>query len=76
MRDCRNVATYGPAMKSSSRHEINNVLAAMMAEVQILQMDQLAPEQAEGLDRILSQIRRLRDLLRAVECPAPDATTE
>lgn len=76
MPDCRKVATYGPAMKPSSRHEINNVLAAMMAEAQLLQMDQLAPGQAAGLDRILSHIRRLRDLLRAVESSAPDATTE
>ncbi len=39
-------------MTPSIRHEVNNVLAALMAEVQLLQMDRLTPEQAGALDRI------------------------
>jgi len=61
-------------MTPSSRHEINNVLAAMMAEAQLLQMDRLTPEQAAGLDRIVSHTRRLRELLRAVETSTPEPT--
>ena len=62
-------------MTSSARHEINNVLAALMAEAQLLQMDQLTPDQMGGLDRIVSHTRRLRDLLRAVEPTAPEPHT-
>lgn len=76
MPACLNSVAYGPVMTPSSRHEINNALAAMMAEVQLLQMDQLAPEHAAGLERILSHIRRLRDLLRMVEFLDPSATKE
>ncbi len=63
-------------MTASTRHESNNVLAAMMAEAQLLQMDRLTPEQAAGLDRIVSYTRRLRDLLRAVDVSAPEAPAE
>jgi signal transduction histidine kinase len=65
-----------PAMTPSIRHEINNVLAALMAEVQLLQMDRLTPEQAGGLDRILTQVRRLRDLLGTVTLTAPEPPAE
>jgi signal transduction histidine kinase len=58
------------------RHEINNVLAALMAEVQLMQMDHLTPEQADALDRILLQTRRLRDLLRTVTLTAPEPPAE
>jgi nitrogen-specific signal transduction histidine kinase len=51
-------------MEPSVRHEINNVLAALMAEAQLLQMEDLTPDQASGADRIVSHTRRLRDLLR------------
>lgn len=69
-------AIYQPAMTPSMRHEINNVLAALMAEVQLLQMDRLAPEQASALDRILLQTRRLRDLLRTVTLTAQEPPAE
>jgi signal transduction histidine kinase len=63
-------------MTPSIRHEINNVLAALMAEVQLLQMDRLTAEQAGALDRILLQTRRLRDLLQTVTITAPEPPAE
>lgn len=74
--DCRVAAIYQPAMTPSMRHEINNVLAALMAEVQLMQMDHLTPEQADALDRILLQTHRLRDLLRTVTLTAPEPPAE
>lgn len=58
-------------MDSKTRHEINNVLAALMAEAQLLQMEDLTPEQAGGAERIVAHSRRLRDLLRALQPPTP-----
>lgn len=63
-------------MTPSIRHDVNNVLAALMAEVQLLQMDRLSPEQAGALDRILLQTRRLRDLLKTVTVDAPEPPAE
>jgi nitrogen-specific signal transduction histidine kinase len=62
-------------MTPTTRHEINNVLAALMAEAQLLQMDELTPEQMQGTDRIVSHARRLRDLLRSVQS-TPEAAAE
>ena len=62
-------------MTSSIRHEINNVLAAQMAEAQLLQMDSLTPDQMSGLDRIVGHTRRLRDLLRMLAPVAADPPT-
>lgn len=61
-------------MTPAQRHEINNVLAALMAEAQLLQMDNLTAEQMETADRIVSHARRLRDLLRP-PAPVPDDST-
>lgn len=61
-------------MTSSERHEINNVLAALMAEAQLLQMEDLNPEQQGGVDRIVSHTRRLRDLLRPPQPANSDLT--
>ena len=63
-------------MTPSVRHEINNVLAAVMAEAQLLQMDTMTAEQAAGLDRIVSHTRRLRDLFKAAEPSGPAPTAE
>jgi hypothetical protein len=63
-------------MDATTRHEINNVLAALMAEAQLLQMEDLTPEQAIGADRVVSHSRRLRDLLRSLNPPAPDPALE
>jgi hypothetical protein len=52
-------------MTSSERHELNNVLAALLAEAQLLQLDPLPPEQTEGVNRVVEHARRLKDLLRA-----------
>jgi nitrogen-specific signal transduction histidine kinase len=67
---------FRPKMLPSVRHEINNVLAALMAEAQLLQMEELTPEQMNGADRIVSHSRRLRDLLRVVQPAEPDPHTD
>lgn len=59
----------GP-MTPSARHELNNALAALMAETQLLQMDEtLERDQVESVNRIVSHARRLRDLLRTFDAP-------
>jgi len=57
-------------MTPSIRHEFNNVLAALMAEAQLLQMDLLTEEQAAGLERLMSHARRLRDLSKTINMTA------
>jgi nitrogen-specific signal transduction histidine kinase len=59
-------------MEPKVRHEINNVLAALMAEAQLLQMEDLTPDQAGGAERIVSHARRLRDLLRETAVDSSD----
>jgi len=61
-------------MTAPDRHEINNVLAALMAEAQLLQMDTLTEEQSQGIDRIVAHTRRLRDLLRPPQQATSDLT--
>lgn len=51
-------------MTSTERHQINNVLAALLAEAQLLEMEPLPPEQSAGVERVVAHARRLRDLLR------------
>ncbi len=63
-------------MPPSIRHEFNNILAALMAEAQILQMDKLTEEQAAGLDRLMAHARRLRDLSRTIGMTAPEPPAE
>lgn len=53
-------------MTSAERHEINNVLAALLAEAQLLQLDELPAEQSEGVDRVVAHARRLTELFRAL----------
>lgn len=60
----------GYPMTSSERHEINNVLAALLAEAQLLQLDPLPPEQSVGVDRVVAHARRLTELLRPKPAPA------
>jgi signal transduction histidine kinase len=62
-------------MEPTVRHEINNVLAALLAEAQLLQMEDLTPEQAEGAERVVSHARRLRDLLKAAAHAASGTIT-
>jgi signal transduction histidine kinase len=48
---------------SRARHDINNPLTSALAEVQLLQMDDLGGEAASSLQVVLDQLRRIRDLV-------------
>lgn len=74
--DFRLTAVRRCAMTPSTRHEINNVLAALMAEAQLLQMESLPPDVVGGVDRVVLHTRRLRDLLRTDRSPAPELPAE
>ena len=49
------------------RHAFNNPLTALMAELQLLQMDVREAETRAAVDRMLELVRRLTELSRALE---------
>ena len=57
------------------QHDINNPLAGLLAEVQLLQMEELTPEQRASTDRILNLCRRIVGLVRRLDAlgEAPDS---
>ena len=52
------------------QHDINNPLAGLLAEVQLLQLDQLTPEQRAATERILELCRRVVVLVRRLDALA------
>jgi len=54
-----------------ARHDINNPLAAALAETQLLLMDVEDGEVRSSLQTIQEQIRRIRDLLSALKLARP-----
>lgn len=61
------------------RHEVNNALATILAEGQLLERDAVLthPEDRESLQSILQQTRRIRDRIdRLVNLTHPPAVTE
>ena len=52
------------------QHDINNPLAGLLAEVQLLQLEELTPEQRASTDRILNLCRRLVGLVRRLDALA------
>ena len=55
----------------AGRHDINNPLAAGMAETQLLLMDVTDPETRRALMTIEEQMRRIRDLVASLRLPLP-----
>jgi signal transduction histidine kinase len=51
------------------RHDLANPLAAILAEAQLLLLDEasLAPETVEGLHQIEALARRMREMLQATK---------
>jgi signal transduction histidine kinase len=47
------------------QHTLNNPLAALLAESQLLEMEPLPPDQQESVRRIVELCRRLIELVRA-----------
>ena len=59
------------------RHEVNNALAAIMAEAQLLQQDgDLTPEQDTAMRQILEMSRRVRDSMDRLSTTTRAPTTE
>ncbi|MBX3174317.1 MAG: hypothetical protein KF709_07880 [Gemmatimonadaceae bacterium] len=48
----------------SLKHTLNNPLGAILAELQLLEMEDLTPAQREGIERAIAQVRRLVGLIR------------
>lgn len=53
-----------PAPKKSLQHTLNNPLAGLLAELQLLEMDDLTPGQREGVERSIALVRRLITIVR------------
>jgi signal transduction histidine kinase len=53
-----------PAPKKSLQHTLNNPLAGLLAELQLLEMDDLTPSQHEGVERSIALVRRLITIVR------------
>lgn len=48
-----------PDRPKGLQHTLNNPLAALLAELQLLEMDELEPSQREGVERSIELVRRL-----------------
>jgi signal transduction histidine kinase len=51
----------------SLQHSINNPLAALLAEAQILQLEQMPQEQQQAVERIIELCRRIVTLVRRLD---------
>lgn len=51
----------------SLQHAINNPLGALMAEAQLLQLEELNPEQRDSVDRMVELCRRITALVRQLD---------
>jgi signal transduction histidine kinase len=49
------------------QHSINNPLTALLAEAQLLELDDLSPEHREAVERIITQCRRVADIVRRLD---------
>ncbi len=49
------------------QHSLNNPLAGILAEAQLMQLDAMAPEQHEALERIVALCRRIIELGRSLD---------
>jgi signal transduction histidine kinase len=60
----------------SLQHSINNPLAALLAEAQLLQLEELSTEQRASVDRIVELSRRIVALVRRLDGLASSDVTE
>lgn len=52
------------APKKSLQHSLNNPLAGLLAELQLLEMEELPPEHREAVERAIGLCRRVIQLVR------------
>ncbi len=50
--------------KKSLQHTLNNPLAGLLAELQLLEMDDLTTSQREGVERSIALCRRVIEIVR------------
>ncbi|HEV8588779.1 MAG TPA: histidine kinase dimerization/phospho-acceptor domain-containing protein [Pyrinomonadaceae bacterium] len=63
------------ALVARVRHEINNPLAALLGQAQLLLREELSEKSRRRAETIESQAKRIEEIvgqLRAVQAPAPD----
>ena len=51
-------------VKKGLQHTLNNPLAALLAELQLLEMDELPPDHREAVERMIGLCRRLITIVR------------
>jgi len=49
------------------QHSLNNPLAGLLAEAQLLEMEQLAPDHRASVKRIIELCRRVVDVVRGLD---------
>ena len=49
------------------QHSLNNPLAALLAEAQLLEMETLPPDHRESVERIIEQARRVIEVVRGLD---------
>jgi signal transduction histidine kinase len=55
---------YSKVPKKSLQHTLNNPLAGLLAELQLLQMEDLAPEHQAAVGRAVELVRRLIKIVK------------
>ncbi len=60
------------APKKSLQHALNNPLAGLLAELQLLELEDLAPEHRESVERAIDLCRRVIQLVRERVPPSLD----
>ena len=62
------VSTDLQRLTATVQHQLNNPLAALLAEAQLLRREPaLAPDHVEALDRMIDLMRRINGLVRDLE---------
>ena len=51
------------------RHDLNNLLMAALAEVQLLMLDKTTPETRQSYEFIQEQLRAMRDIIATMSDP-------
>ncbi len=53
-----------PSPQKSLQHTLNNPIAGLLAELQLLEMDDLTASQRAGVERSIALVRRLITIVR------------
>ncbi len=61
------------AVALDMRHQINNPLAALLAEAQVLGLETMAPEHHAAVERIVELCRRMVALIRELDTATREA---